>query len=98
VPPGVHLVKAPYKLRRKNSSIIRDFLVYDGDPIDTFVPDIRLRTKNALLHSAVYIKAQEWGRPVSIYARTKNTDLILSIVSVLVHFVSVFSMANVPRI
>ena len=94
VPPGVHLVKAPYKLRHKNSSIIRDFLVFDGDPINPFVPDITLRTKNALLHSRVYINAQEWGRPVSIFARTKNSDLILGIVSVLVYFASFSSMAN----
>jgi hypothetical protein len=93
----VHLVQAPYRLRRKNSSIIRDFLVFDGDPADTYVPDVRLRTKNALLHSAVYINAEEWGRPVSIHARTKNSDLILGIVRALVLFIRVLSKANEPR-
>jgi hypothetical protein len=98
VPPGVELVQAPYELRRKNSSIFRDFLVLGGDPVDTSVPDVRLRTKNALLQSAVYINAQEWDRPVSIHARTKNSDLRLGIVSALVHFPGVLSRAKVPRI
>ena len=86
LPPGVHAVLAPYKLRRKNSNIICDFLVFDGGSTDTYTPDIELRTKNALLDSAVYIDSQDWGRPVSIHARTKNSDLILGIVSSRVHF------------
>ena len=98
VPPGVQLVQAPYQLKRKNSSIFRDFLVFEGDPVDTYVPDVRLRTKNALIYSAVYINAQDWGRPVSIHARTKNSDLILGIVRVLVLSINVLSKANEPRI
>lgn len=93
VPAGVQLVQAPYKLRRKNSDIIRDFLVFKGDVADTYQPDVRLRTKNALLQSAVYINDQNWERPVSIHARTKNSDLVLSIVGASVHFVG--RMANV---
>lgn len=82
VPPGAHLVKAPYELKQKNSSIYRDLLVFASDTVNTSVPDVRLRTKNALIQSAVYVNAQYWGRPVSVHAETKNADLILGVVSV----------------
>ena len=98
VPSGAQLVQAPYQLKRKNSSIFCDFLLFGGDPADTSVPDMRLQTKNALLQSAIYINAQKWDRPVSIDARTKNSDLRLGIVSALVRFPGVWSKAKVLRV
>lgn len=96
IPPGTELVQAPYELQHKNSSIIRDFLVFDSNPTDTLLPDVSLRTKNALINSRVYVNEQEWARPVSIYTRTKNADIILGVVRLLVLFVLDLPNANVP--